>query len=73
MDQSLEELAVVHGAHAGNQAQHRGCRGLGPLSGGATKGCWKLCHAVEHGSQRICPPAALRTQPAQSALPQLWQ
>src|ERR1700691_3978231 len=45
--------------------------GLGPLVG-AANGCWKVCHAVEQGSQRTCPPATLRTQPAQSALPQFW-
>ena len=33
----------------------------------------KLCHAVQQGSHRICPPDALRTQPAQRALPQFWQ
>jgi hypothetical protein len=32
-----------------------------------------FCHADKQGSQRICPAAALRTHPAQSALPQFWQ
>ena len=30
VDQPFEKLAVVHGAHAGYQSQHRGCRGIRP-------------------------------------------
>ncbi len=74
VNQALDELAVVHRAHAGNQPQNRGRQpGWGRPNGACTKGRCTLCHAVQHGSQRICPPAALRTQPAQSALPQFWQ
>jgi hypothetical protein len=36
-------------------------------------GLGTFCHATQHGSQRICPPALLRTQFAQSAFPQFWQ
>src|ERR1700728_1586133 len=31
MDQSFEELAVVHGSHAGNQAEHSGSGGIGAV------------------------------------------
>ena len=47
--------------------------GWGAPAGGATKGGCTLCHAVQHGSQKICPPGALRTQPEHSAFPQFWQ
>jgi len=45
----------------------------GTYPGGPTNGLCALCQATQSGSHRICPPAAVRTQLAHSALPQFWQ
>src|SRR5208283_3018071 len=50
--------------------------GWGASVGGATKGVCTLAaadHAVQQGSQKICPPGALRSQLEHSAFPHCWQ
>jgi hypothetical protein len=47
--------------------------GFGSPAEDATKGLGMFCHAIQHGSHRICPPAPLRTQLPHNGLPQFWQ
>src|ERR1700733_129329 len=47
--------------------------GLGVPAGGGTNGRCPLCHAIQHGSQKICPPDTLRMHVWQIGLPQFWQ
>src|ERR1700751_4173318 len=47
--------------------------GFGVPAGGTTNGCCMFCQLTAQGSQSICPDGVLRTQFAQSALPQFWQ
>ena len=74
VDQALEELAVVHGAHAGNEAQTAAAARVGRAGGSRDK---RLLIALPGGRRRARRESVLRrtlrTQPAQSALPQFWQ
>ena len=73
VDQALEELAVVHGADAGDEAQHGGGRRVGPPVGRGQRVADRFARRQSMARREPDLPGAVRTQPAQRAFPQFWQ
>ncbi len=76
MDQPFEELAVVHGADAGDEAENPGsaAAGLGRAGGDGGKGLLiGLPGAETWLAEDLSTGSAVRVQPGQRAFPQFWQ